>query len=120
MIEEALYAFFYEVALYVERRFGAFKLGISPTGLARQQWILKICAMVKAHCHSYWVDWMTRKTMAQVDRQVAVIMRDWEEQEPTIAPPEFIEHEPDGSKAQDLLGGEMELRAPWLDQDSKG
>lgn len=25
----------------------------------------------------------------------------------------LIEHPPDGSKAQDLLGGAMEIRAPW-------
>jgi hypothetical protein len=39
-----------------------------------------------------------------------------------MQPPEpqaqIIEHPPDGSKAQDLLGGTMEIRAPWLKDDN--
>ena len=28
----------------------------------------------------------------------------------------LIEHAPDGSKAQDLLGGAMEIKSPWMDR----
>jgi hypothetical protein len=30
---------------------------------------------------------------------------------------EYYEKEPDGSKAQDLLGGEMSIRAPWFGKE---
>ena len=32
-----------------------------------------------------------------------------------IVAPRLVEKPPDGSKAQDLLGGEMRLCAPWVD-----
>ena len=28
----------------------------------------------------------------------------------------LVEHPPDGSAAQDLLGGAMEIRSPWMDR----
>jgi hypothetical protein len=28
----------------------------------------------------------------------------------------LVEHPPDGSKAQDLLGGAMEIKSPWMDR----
>ena len=31
----------------------------------------------------------------------------------TIEEPIFIEHKSDGSEAQELLGGAMELKSPW-------
>ena len=38
-------------------------------------------------------------------------MKNWDEQEPPKF--EVIEHEPDGSKAQELLGGAMEIKSTW-------
>jgi hypothetical protein len=33
--------------------------------------------------------------------------------------PIIIEHEPDGSRAQELLGGTLQIKAPWLDNGDK-
>jgi hypothetical protein len=38
-------------------------------------------------------------------------MKNWDKQEPTKF--EVIEHESDGSKAQELLGGAMEIKSTW-------
>ena len=66
--------------------------------------------MAMTHCFPDWVLWKTEVTMTDVDRQVEDIQREWEEQEPK---PVIIEHKPDGSKAQELLGGAMEIKSPW-------
>ena len=66
--------------------------------------------MIMAHCFADWVIAKTETTMADVDRQVEEIQKEWAEEEPK---PEFIEHPPDGSKAQESLGGAMEIRSPW-------
>jgi predicted metal-dependent phosphoesterase TrpH len=70
--------------------------------------------------------------MEEVDKQVEEIKEEWKQEElqATLeraqeAFPEaevslhndqgavLIEHPPDGSKAQDLLGGAMEIKSPW-------
>jgi hypothetical protein len=71
--------------------------------------------------------------MKDVDRQVEEIKETWKEQEnqeivklfqeklpeakvtlhDPITGAVLIEHPPDGSKAQDLLGGVMEIKSPW-------
>jgi hypothetical protein len=58
-----------------------------------------------------WVLWKTEKTMQNVDQQAEELVKSWEKEE---APNyEYVEHEPDGSKAQDLLGGAMEIKSTW-------
>jgi len=79
-------------------------------GYYRQNpWLQKI--------HDYWYDcWVqykTDETMRDVDRQTEEIQRYWKADEPK---PVVIEHEPDGSKAQDLLGGTIEIKASWYDE----
>ena len=69
--------------------------------------------MAMDHCFPDWVEWKTEVTMADVDRQVEQIKEEWAKDDPK---PEFIEHPPDGSKAQELLGGAMEIRSPWSKQ----
>lgn len=70
--------------------------------------------------------------MQEVDEQVEEIKEEWKQEElqATLerAQDKFpeakvtlhndqgavlIEHPPDGSKAQDLLGGAMEIKSPW-------
>ena len=37
----------------------------------------------------------------------------------TIESPIFMEQEPDGSEAQDILGGEMRLTSPWVEHSEE-
>jgi hypothetical protein len=58
--------------------------------------------------------------MKSVDRQVEELQEDMEaEHKAKYVDPVVIEHEPDGSKAQELLGGTLEMRAPWLKNGEK-
>jgi hypothetical protein len=62
-------------------------------------------------CRADWVEWRTEKTLEDVDRQAQEIVKEWEAQEKPKY--EVIEHEPDGARAQDLLGGTMEIKSNW-------
>ena len=69
-------------------------------------------------CHKEWfqdwVDYKTCLTMQDVDRQIEGLL------EPSgVDKPIIIEHEPDGSKAQELLGGTLEIKAPWYEADDQ-
>ena len=75
---------------------------------------LKLNPLVRAAlnwCRADWVEWRTEQTLRDVDRQAQEIVKEWEAQEKPKY--ELIEHEPDGSKAQDLLGGAMEIKSTW-------
>lgn len=62
-------------------------------------------------CLSDWVEWRTEQTLKDVDKQAREIVKEWEAQEKPKY--EVIEHKPDGSRAQDLLGGTMEIKSTW-------
>lgn len=75
---------------------------------------LKLNSWVRAAlnwCRADWVVWRTEQTLKDADRQAQEILKYWEAQEK----PQYkvIQHEPDGSKAQDLLGGAMEIKSTW-------
>ncbi len=92
-----------------------------------------IVAQILEHCFHDWVQWKTEMTMKDVDRQVEEIKETWKEQENQKIVEDFqerypeakvtlhdtntgavlIEHPPDGSEAQSLLGGAMEIKSPW-------
>ena len=97
-------------------------------GLANNPWV----KLALANCFPDWVLWKTKVTMEGVDKQVEDIQTQWkkEELQATLAQAQslypdakvtlhgdtgavLIEHPPDGSQAQELLGGAMEIRAPW-------
>jgi hypothetical protein len=66
------------------------------------------------------VEWKTERTMKSVDRQVAEIQDALQyEHEQKYVKPIVIEHEPDGSRAQELLGGTLQIKAPWSDNGDK-
>jgi hypothetical protein len=89
--------------------------------------------MAMAHCFPDWVLAKTETTMSDVDRQTEEIKEQWQKEENEAIVEKFeevyheakvtthdektgavlIEHPPDGSKAQELLGGAMEIRSPW-------
>ena len=52
--------------------------------------------------------------MKDVDKQVEVLHAQWELEEKNKQKPVYTELPADGSKAQELLGGEMRLTAPWM------
>lgn len=66
-------------------------------------------------CFLDWVEWKKDVAMKDVDLQVEEILEKWEEEDPK---PTIIHYEPDGSTAQDLLGGAMEIRSPWSEGKS--
>jgi len=91
-----------------------------------------IIAAVLKHCLADWVEWKTEMTMVSVDAQAEALKEQWrkEENEAILKRtqekhPEakvtlhndngavLIEHPPDGSNAQSLLGGAMEIKSPW-------
>lgn len=71
----------------------------------------KYCALILNYCKPDWVLWKVEITLEQVDKEIEQIKNEWE----TLEPPKFeiIQHEPDGSKAQDLLGGAIEIRSTF-------
>ena len=92
----------------------------------------KLVKMLMDNCFPDWVEWSTEATMADVDRQVEEIKEEWRDEENENIREKFsnifpeskvsthneqgavlIEHPPDRSKAQELLGGAMEIRSPW-------
>jgi len=93
----------------------------------------RIVAQILEHCFHDWTQWKTESTMQDVDRQVEEIKETWKEQENQKIVEDFqeryseakvtlhdastravlVEHPPDGSEAQSLLGGAMEIKSPW-------
>ena len=76
--------------------------------------------MIRSYCFQDWVEWKTERTMKRVDKQVDDIQQKWEQEDrKTYIEPVTIEHKPDDSKAQQLLGGELQMQAPWYKEDQK-
>lgn len=69
----------------------------------------KIVKLILKYCKHDWVLWKVESALNDVDKQIEKIKKQWE----TTDPPRYlvIEHEPDGSKAQELLGGAIEIRS---------
>ena len=64
-------------------------------------------------CHEawfpYWVDYRTCLTMKDVDKQIEEMFLESE-----VDPPVFSEE----LEGETPLGGKLELRAPWLDEEN--
>ena len=71
----------------------------------------RIVKMILQYCHEDWVLWKVENTLKSVDRDIQKIVEEWDKQEKPKY--ELIEHEPDKSKAQELLGGAMEIKSTW-------
>ena len=76
-------------------------------GFYRQNPLLK---RIHDNWFSCWVEFRTERTMSDVDEQIESIQKEWASEDPK---PTIIEHESDGSAAQELLGGPLEIKAPW-------
>jgi hypothetical protein len=96
----------------------------------KRNWVID---KILEHCFQDWVAWRTEQTMRDVDQQAEDLKVKWKEEENKLIVERFqkqypeakvtlhdentgavlIEHPPDGSKAQELLGGAMEIKSPW-------
>lgn len=78
---------------------------------------LKLNPLIKAirlHCFSDWVAWKTERTMKNVDKQIAQLQKEMQiEHDEKYVTPIIREHQPDQSNAQQLLGGTLQITAPW-------
>jgi hypothetical protein len=79
---------------------------IKPS-LRHNSWIKKILEWTRPD----WVLWKVEQTMLDVSKQAELIVKEWEKNEPPKY--QLIEHPPDGSKAQELLGGAIEIKSNW-------
>lgn len=68
----------------------------------------KVLQQVHENWLPFWVEWKTELTMKGVDRQIEEMFLESE-----IEPPVFSEEE----EGKTPLGGKLELRAPWLDDE---
>lgn len=69
----------------------------------------KLVRLALKYCKHDWVLWKIDTTLNDVDRQVEQIKKEWER---TEAPKSiYVEHPKDGSRAQELLGGTMEIKS---------
>jgi hypothetical protein len=74
-------------------------------GLYRQN---KWLQMIHDEWFEVWTIWRTGITMKDVDRQIEEMFHESE-----VDPPVFSEE----LEGETPLGGKMELRAPWLDEE---
>lgn len=68
-----------------------------------------IVKLILAYCKDDWVLWKVELTLKDVDRQIENLHKEWDKQKPKLYTK--IEHEPDGSTAQSLLGGAIEIKS---------
>ena len=80
------------------------------TQLKNKPWIRKILD----YCREDWAAFRAEVAMKEVDKQIEDIHRAWKLEEQQKQKPVYSELPADGSKAQDLLGGEMRLTSPWM------
>jgi len=69
----------------------------------------KLLKQVHENWFSFWVEWKTSLTMKDVDRQIQEMFK-----ESKVDLPVFSEE----TEGETLLGGRLELRAPWLDENN--
>ena len=77
--------------------------------LKRKPWIRRILD----YCRHDWAAFRAEVAIEEVDKQVEDLHAQWDEEEKEKQKPIYNELEPDGSRAQELLGGEIRLSAPW-------
>lgn len=71
----------------------------------------KTVSAILAYCKPDWVLWKVQKTLKEVDVEIEKIKSIWDKEEKASF--ELVEHEADGSKSQELLGGAMEIRSTF-------
>lgn len=82
--------------------------------LKQKPWIRRILD----YCRPDWAAFRAEVAMRDVDKQVEALHAEWDADEKERQEPLYTETPPDGSKAQELLGGEMRLSVPWISDKS--
>lgn len=77
--------------------------------LKRKPWIRQILD----YCLEDWAAFRAEVAIRDVDKQIDNLHAEWDKEEQAERKPVYSELPPDGSKAQELLGGEMRLSSPW-------
>ena len=93
-------AFYYQLTEFVER----FK-----PGFINQAWVKK----VRDNCRPDWAEWRTHLVMINLEDQVEELHELWSIEEFEKNLPIYSEKAPDGSEAQELLGGSMRIKSSW-------
>jgi hypothetical protein len=65
------------------------------------------------YCLDDWCAFRAEIVMQEVDEQIADLHAAWDAEQKEKQKPIYSESAPDGSKAQELLGGSMRLSSPW-------
>jgi hypothetical protein len=93
-------ALIYELIIFIERFFSGLKNN-------------KFLQLVKANCQDDWAEFRTLIVMEELDIQIKKINTSWEQEDKQNSAAAFSEAPPDGSRAQELLGGELRITSPW-------
>jgi adenylosuccinate lyase len=94
-------ALIYELIIFLEQIF---------SGLTRN----KLIQRIKDNCQDDWTEFRVLLFLEELDKETAEVQKKWKEEEQKLREPVYTELPPDGSNAQDLLGGEMRLTSPWM------
>lgn len=97
-------AFVYQLIEFIER--------FNP-GFIHKPWISKI----RLNCRDDWSEFRTQITMKELDADIDELMVEMFME--SIERKNYIykEEPSDGSEAQELLGGPMQIKAPWTEED---
>lgn len=82
--------------------------------LKQKPWIRRILD----YCRPDWTAFKAEVALGEVDKQLETLRTEWDVLEKEKQKPVYTELPPDGSKAQELLGGEMRLTSPWAVETS--
>jgi hypothetical protein len=79
-----------------------------------QNFIIK---KILSHCIWDWVEWKVERSMKEVDHQVKQIKFEMDSYYDQQNQPIVTEYESDGSQAQQLLGGAIEIKSAWSNHE---
>jgi hypothetical protein len=72
-----------------------------------------IVRKILSHCIWDWVEWKVERSMKEVDHQVEQIKIEIDSYYDCLEKPIYRQEAPDGSEAQNLLGGAIEIKSAW-------
>ena len=76
-----------------------------------------IVKKILSHSFWDWIEWKTERSMKGVDHQIRQIHFELDSYYAEQDKPIYKEHKPDGSEAQDLLGGAIEIKSAWSNHE---
>lgn len=76
-----------------------------------------IVRKILSHCIWDWVEWKVERSMKEVDHQLDQIHFEMDSYYDQQNQPIITEYESDGSQAQQLLGGPIEIKSAWSNHE---